>query len=903
MLIVAMKKLSLLITLCVALLFIDGNVLAQSAGTVPITVKNAEPGAPVKLGIPFPEGELHSPDHVRVLNGARDEIASQTTLVSTWEPADVSVKWLWVFFFADGSEEYIIEYGKDVKKQVSPESPIVFKNNQRSNGYAEITTGPLRFRIGKGGSGFIDRIEFNPAADGFSEDDVIARGLERRGSFLDFVNDSVSTLDVMNEAGIDTSGAVITQQFIERGSGPLHAILRVEGEYEYERDELENSPFVTYIHAYAGKSYVKVLHTITYTGNPDRSEPLGQKEHADIATQIEFIVDEKERSKDEGLTIPADKISATGLGLSFDIENPNRVSTALLTGEWWETGAPEIVEFDVSDQSDVSVLQTGPNPTRVPPVANSTVDARIDGFKATISTGEILRESEKAEGWMAVSNDKWGVAVGIKNMVEEYPKELAVDLENGQFHAYAWSPNAAPMSFERADTEEDGGMVGNFARGLTKTTESVLYFFDGGESTEEIRNNLQFVLNPPVAHANADWYSNSGVYGAFASAENEFEGLERSMQYKFDWMLFNRDWEPWYGAFEYGDLKNYYFRENWYQWANNEPAIDYMWWMNFMRTGDPEMYSMAQASSRHSMDVDNVHWPTSPEYRGDTNSSLDYLLLAEEPQGTPYLGMGRRHAGQQHISMLSAHVWIPGWIASYYLDGYHRGLEVAKLTGDYYIRRIFQEHGLTGRRLYLSIWNLSELYDATKDPKYLAELNDRVERVLQLQRDQGGRMIIDRYGYSQVYLSQGFKKYLQMFDAPEIENALVQHARSIHDVPPLDHDMESYLSSISMLIAGYDLSGDDKFLIEACNRSQYLVADPMSGAMDDIANQALIVEELKEISHLPMGGEGPSFRGRSPIWSLFHGLRIFGWTHAYNVPYIIDRLENRDDLSGMPCAE
>ena len=72
---------------------------------------------------------------------------------------------------------------------------------------------------------------------------------------------------------------------------------------------------------------------------------------------------------------------------------------------------------------------------------------------------------------------------------------------------------------------------------------------------------------------------------------------------------------------------------------------------------------------------------------------------------------------------------VAGWVSSYYLDGNHRGLEVAK-SCNYYVKRVFDEHGLTGRRLYLSVWNLAEVVDATKSI-YKAELVDRVERMVQ----------------------------------------------------------------------------------------------------------------------------------------------------------------------------
>lgn len=886
-----MKRISLLLLAC----FLAGfqPLQAEPESSVTIRVQNATPGSPVKFGIPFQKGELQSPDHVRVLNADGEEIAAQKTTVSTWHPADESVKWLWVFFFADESENYTVEYGPDIRQGVFTDSPIMFKNNQRMNGFAEIETGPLKLRIDKGGSGFVDRIYFNSDANGFTEDHLAATGIRERGSFL----------DLLDEAGLDTSRAVIHQHFIEKGSGPMHAILRVEGEYEYSREEHPNSPFVTYIHAYAGKPYLKILHTITYTGKPDQSEQPEGYQHPDIATQTEKILSEEERARDEGITRPKDRIASAGFGLQYHLSGDLKATTALESGKWWDEGETVWIDHPATGEQRLTVFQSGPDPTRIPPVAASTDEERISGFTAVVEGSRLLKEAEKAEGWISLSDGERGVSIALRNMVEEYPNELSIDLENGLMHAYSWSPNEEPMSFERANTNPDGGMVGNFARGITKTTEVILSFHDAGENTEMVRNRVFQLLDPAVAHAGADWYSRSGVYGHFAGTGTGYDELERSLDYKYDWMLFNQKWEPWYGMFDYGDFKNYYFNNRWVQWANNEPAIDFQWWMHFMRTGRADIYETARAVSRHTMDVDNTHWPRPDRYRGDTNRSLDWFESQMQDEISPYVGMGRRHAGQQWISKLSAHVWVTGWIASYYLDGYHRGLDVARLTGDYYVRRIFGGHGLTGRRLYLSIWNLAELYDATRDEVYLDELNDRIDRLLALQKQQGGRMVIDRYGYSQNYISHGLSKVLQMFDRPELERALTDHARSLYQNPPYDHDMESYLSSIHALIVGYDLTGEKKYFEEACYRSRYLPVGELPGPVESYTSQGDLAEALEQISRLPSGGEGPSFRGRLPIWTYSNGLRIFGWTHAFNVPYTLERLTKWPDPKGLKCVD
>jgi hypothetical protein len=885
-----------LLTLTIFFVFVYSHVAfawTNQSNSVTVRVQQAEDGAPVKFGIPFKKGELKSPDHVRVLNESGQEIAIQTTEVTSWLPADNSVKWLWIFFFADQSEEYTVEYGDEVRQSVFTDSPIMFKNNQRVNGFAEIETGPLKFRIDKGGSGFIDRVYYNPEQDGYSDEHIVATGLEQRGTFL----------DLMDDAGIDTSRAVIHQHFIEKGSGPMHAILRVEGEYVYDRDDHESSPFVTYYHAYAGKSYVKVLHTITYTGKPDQSEPLNGKQHEDIATQTELLVDEEARSQDEGFTQPKDRIASAGFGLQYQLNNDLQVKSALETDKWYEDGDTDFIDHRMGRESTISVIQTGPEAARLSPAPVSDKDNRIDGFVAEFRGDGVLKSGEKSEGWMSLSDGTNGITVALKNMVEEYPNELGINTESGTMHAYTWSPNEEPMSFARDNTNPDGGMVGNFAQGLTKTTEVVFNFHSGDLNAESVRSEILSLVNPPVAHAGAEWYSRSGVYGQFAGTGTQFEELEQSLNYKYEWMLFNQKWEPWYGMFEYGDVRNYYFNNTWVQWANNEPAMDFQYWMQFMRTSDTDMFDMAKAMSRHSMDVDNTHWPRPNWYRGDTNRSLDWNESELQDEINEYVGMGRRHANQQWVSMLSAHVWVQGWIASYYLDGYHRGLDVARLTGDYYVRRIFGGHGLTGRRLYLSIWNLAELYDATKDEVYLEELDDRIDRMLRLQKTQGGRIVIDRYGYSQNYISHGLSKVLQMFDRPDLENALVTNARSLYNNPPYDHDMESYLSSIHALIVGYDLTGEEKYIKEACYRSRYLPVDEMDQAVLSYDKQGELAVDLEEISRLPSAGEGPSFRGRLPIWTYSNGLRIFGWTHAFNVPYTIDRLTKLNNLNSMQCVD
>ena len=151
---------------------ISGPLFSQNQ--IPVKVASPSSGAPITMGVPFPKGALFSPDHIKVLNAKGKEIPSQITEVSNWEPIDPSIKWVWVFFFMDESANYTIVYGKKVKRAPYLGPRIKIKNNQRSWGYVEVSTGKLQFRVSKGTNGFIDKAYLDLGGDGYGENDLIA---------------------------------------------------------------------------------------------------------------------------------------------------------------------------------------------------------------------------------------------------------------------------------------------------------------------------------------------------------------------------------------------------------------------------------------------------------------------------------------------------------------------------------------------------------------------------------------------------------------------------------------------------------------------------------------------------------------------------------------------------------
>jgi hypothetical protein len=799
-------------------------------GRIPLTVQRHQPGAPITLGVPFPKGALSSPDHVRVVDAAGREVPSQVTEVITWEPVDPSLKWVWVFFFAGDASAYTLEYGPAVRRTRAT-TAIEALNNPRAAGLAELTTGPLRVVVRQGASGFLTSVQLDLDGDGFTDADEIAAGPAGRGAFADLLDD----------AGVDSSQATILRTTLERGTGPLHSVLRVDGEYRYGRDDNQTSPFVTRIHAYAGRTYIRVLHTWVYTGTPDHHRPQ-EGDYPHVATQGERLI--QTDPTDTGWVRPNDQLQSLGQSLVLRLNRAN---------------------------------------------LRSVSRAQIDS-----TPGE--------PGWVHITDGRRGVAVGLKHFVEEYPKELTFDPTTGALTSYFWSPRGGPMSFARSsNAPASEGAVENWATGLAKTSESLWFFHGPGTTTDDVRRTMALVLSPPVASVDPAWYGASGVYGDFAPRTTHEPELQRALDYKYDWMRFNQHREPWYGMFNFGDMMNTFDGNRWSVYGHGEPAQDFIWWLQFMRTGDPDTFDTAQAFSRHLMDVDNTHWPAGPTFLGDSNYPMDWWNTLTAPPATKYLGVGRRHAEQHWGHILSAHVWVQGWMASYYLAADQRALDVAKLTADMHLRRLWGEHELTGRRLYLSIWNLSEVWDATKDERYGQELEFRVARMLQLQREQADQLAMERYGYANVYASHGLWKYYTMTGSPAVRAALIRNARAIRDIPPLNHMMESYLATIHGLTLGYRLTGDDSFRDEVVRRLEPLRTDALPRPIDGSWTRTDLFAALEKASRLPADPNRlrPNVNNeytaapapRRAIWSFTNGMRVFGWTTAFGVPWALAMLD------------
>ena len=77
---------------------------------------------------------------------------------------------------------------------------------------------------------------------------------------------------------------------------------------------------------------------------------------------------------------------------------------------------------------------------------------------------------------------------------------------------------------------------------------------------------------------------------------------------------------------------------------------------------------------------------------------------------------------------------------------------------------------------------------------------------------------------------------------------------------------------------------------------EVLKTDKLAKSFDAAWTPASLGEALESASHLPKQSSS-RFRSK-PIWSISNGFRVFGWTHAYTLPYALDLLDRVDHKDG-----
>lgn len=254
-----------------------------------------------------------------------------------------------------------------------------------------------------------------------------------------------------------------------------------------------------------------------------------------------------------------------------------------------------------------------------------SVRKRATGVSPWIGT----MEGTRSLGIVSVGDSTAVTTFRLADFWQSYPSTLQVDdarTDSATVTLALYSPEAEPYSFEHYDTiahtleaaYEDVQQGLSTALGVART--SVIYIDQrtGGSiasahqaAVADIASTSQIVPAPEYLYRKRAF----GIW-SLPTVTNPTDSLiESSLAGIMSFYKKEQERHGWYGFFNYGDFMHAYdaFRDEWrydvggYAWDNTELGTPAMLWYQFLRTGDADVWRMAEAMTRHCSEVDTYH--------------------------------------------------------------------------------------------------------------------------------------------------------------------------------------------------------------------------------------------------------------------------------------------------------
>jgi len=609
------------------------------------------------------------------------------------------------------------------------------------------------------------RVSFSRTKSTLIEAAWLDRNGDRRYDEAEQVLQTRNRMFMIDQRGVryDTSDRPEDYQVELETRGPQRVVVRARGWYRAETRK-ESCQYVTRVHLYAGQAFVRIIHTFVVAFDTDKTQLR------DIAAPFELA------------GVPAAEASSpVGRGISAA--------------------------------------------TRTYPLPVCLVQDRENHFSVTDGAGKMLHEGERIGGWVAATGQGVGICVGLRNMWQDYPKELEAT-PNG-IVAHLWPRHSDRLLDFRAPGQLGPelaekynsttfyrdfykGGLGEYdqAFGIAKTNEMILALC--GADPTEAQQACAALEQPPFLVADPAWMCRSDVFGPLHPRNPErFPDVETKLDLAFGRFEFLRQHLGNYGFFDYGDV-NYqvgydgsarrWVAKPWRRFASRFYGICVMPWIQFTRSGDRRFRRWAIDNARHVMDLDMCHL---------TNTSKE-IGRFRRIRGSRYGGNGGiiHYAHGPYIIGCDSHV--SQWANYYYLTGYRRAWDVMLEEADYYLDR--DVHYDPTRRPYYgrhtggAIRTMITLWNATWENKYLAMAQKLAELCYTFAAHEGKGLV----RRDDVYMNPGLVTYYQATGDERMKQLFLRCMRNLNESRPPQSDDRAY--SFYGPAVAYYWTGDASYL-------------------------------------------------------------------------------------------
>lgn len=537
---------------------------------------DAPPDWPLTTGVPFRDGELFERDLARwglEASSSRVLVPVQFEVRGTY-PESGSIRWLGVSFQArPGSSSYDIR--RLNPEETPPAHPFPIQVTQTTKSI-DVTTGSLRVRVPRSGPRMLTFAKWNG---------VTALANRDVNNFLRHAN-----------GDLYTEGNLAATLELE---GPLHSVVRVDGDYLNPGTGAPTCRFTARMHFYAGQPMIQIVHTFTWVGSQDALQ-IGE-------LALRFAV---------GPTIVGGQAAAAADPAEGWVTTPLRRAERLALHQ-------DVHAHWGQRQSYYAVDRPG---------AGSVLT---------------LAEGARAGNWISGSGSALGVTLALRELWQQFPKKLQVDPANGRIEAYLWAPEGGALdlrppaleafwgpSMTAAVTAPGSTLAAHYddlktnpsridPTGLAKTHE-LLLIFHAAPADAAVQRATDAFEHPPVALVDRREFGATQVLEGLAPPNPAaYPELESALSKENgDALHVMDDWGD-YGFYAYGqgphlDYENGSVLVLPSRYTNVDFGYEVGIWRAFLRSGDPALFRAAVAHTRFVNDVMLCHDERSPSRRKGT---------------------------------------------------------------------------------------------------------------------------------------------------------------------------------------------------------------------------------------------------------------------------------------------
>ncbi|MCI3197505.1 hypothetical protein GXP75_17900 [Bacillus sp. HU-1818] len=548
----------------------------------------------VTWGMPWKKGGLKKGESLTLLDSQGNSLCTQSEPSAYWP--DGSVKWTKHAAVFSGQADccYVLQKGE----AAAPDQTVTVNE---SADVIKADTGPLTCTIHTSGQEIFQSLAIHGK--------TIAAG-----GRLTAIKETRSGTEERMIHEYESSGSFIKQAAVET-SGPVKAVIKLEGVHLNRSTKEERLPFILRLTFYAGVSEVNIKHTLLIDRQFKAEFLKGIGMEFDLFLQGEPYNRHFRFAGDTGIYKEPAQLFATRA-----FNEHNALYQRQINGE---TLTPEEKHQKLFCHGRQNAVWND-----VKLVQNSS-----DHYSLYKRTGKDfawvnILHGKRSKGLFYAGGENGGMAAGLRHFFEKYPSALEISglgSSDTKMTVWLWPPDAEAMDFRHyskgthvVSAYEGFAEMRSDPTGIANTNEINLACFSQTPADAELNQLTDQWQSPPLLVCEPKHYYSSRALGVW-SLQNTANPLKKELEEQLNaaFMFYKQEVEQrkWYGFWNYGDVMHTYdpIRHMWrydlggYAWQNNELVPTLWLWQAFFRSGREDIFRMAEAMTRHTSETDCFH--------------------------------------------------------------------------------------------------------------------------------------------------------------------------------------------------------------------------------------------------------------------------------------------------------